>query len=295
MVTVRRGRIGAAIIGPGSVGTDLMYKILRSSDMLELLMVAGKERSQGIERAEKNGIRSTTDGIAPILENEQIKIVFDATGARSHTEHAPLLEAAGKMAIDLTPAGFGQYVVPAVNLAGLGEGPNVSMVTGPGQATIPIVYAVSRVAGARYAEIVSCVASEAAGPGARQDIDEATRTTANAIRIVGGAQRGKAIILMNPAEPPLVMTGTIYVDVEMPQKDAIEASVATMVRIVQTYVPGYRLRMPPMLDGHKVTVIIEVEGAGDYLPSYSGNLDIMTSAAIRVGDELARRILMQGN
>ncbi len=292
---MHRGRIGAAIIGPGNVGTDLMYKILRSSAGLDLLMMAGNGRSQGIERAEKNGIRSTTGGITPILEEDEIKIVFDATGARSHLEHAPLLEAAGKMAIDLTPAGLGQHVVPAVNLAGLGEGPNISMVTGPGQATVPIVYAVSRVAGARYAEIVSCVASEAAGPGARQDIDEATRTTADAIRSIGGAQRGKAIILMNPAEPPLVMTGTIYVEVEMPEKEAIEASVATMVQAMQTYVPGYRLRMPPMIDGHKVTVIIEVEGAGDYLPSYSGNLDIMTSAAVQVGDELARRILMQGS
>ena len=295
MVTMHKGRIGAAIIGPGNVGTDLMYKILRSSAGLDLLMVAGNGRSQGIERAEENGVRNTTDGITPVLEDDEIKIVFDATGARSHLEHAPLLEAAGKMAIDLTPSGLGQYVVPAVNLAGLGEGSNFSMVTGPGQAAIPIVYAVSRVAGARYAEIVSCVASEAAGPEARQDIDEATRTTADAIRSVGGARRGKAIILMNPAEPPLVMTGTIYVDVEMPRREAIEASVAAMVQTLQTYVPGYRLRMPPMIDGHKVTVIIEVEGAGDHLPSYSGNLDIMTSAAMQVGDELARRILMQGS
>lgn len=291
MVTAPSGRIGAAIIGPGNVGTDLMCKVLRLSESLELLLMAGTARSQGIEKAEKQDIESTTDGIGRVLGDDRIKIVFDATGARSHLEHAPLLAAAGKIAIDLTPAGLGTFVVPAVNLEDLGEAPNFSMVTGPGQATIPIVHAVSQAAGARYAEIVSCIASESAGPSARQDIDESTRTTAGAIRSVGGARRGKAIILMNPAEPPLVMTGTVYVDVERPQKEAIEAAVEMMVRIVQTYVPGYRLRMLPMIDEHKVTVILEVEGAGDFLPTYAGNLDIMTSAAVKVGDELARRML----
>jgi acetaldehyde dehydrogenase (acetylating) len=287
--------VGVAIIGPGNIGADLMYKILRRSENLELLMMAGIVESEGIKRAQKQGIKTTIEGIGPILEDDDVKIVFDATGARPHLQHAPLLKDAGKIAIDLTPAAVGPYTVPAVNLQDLYEAPNLNMVTCGGQATVPIVYAVAQAAGARYAEIVSCIASKSAGPGTRQNIDEFTQTTAKAICSVGGAKRGKAIIILNPAEPPLMMTDTIYVDVETPDKEAIEAAVEAMVRIVQTYVPGYRLRVPPIIDGHKVTVIVEVEGAGEFLPKYSGNLDIMTSAAMRVGDELARRMLAREN
>jgi acetaldehyde dehydrogenase (acetylating) len=293
-MTKQQARVGAAIIGPGNIGTDLMYKILRRSNHLQLRMMAGVIRSEGIKRAEKEGIRTTIDGIRPILEDDEIKIVFDSTGAKPHLQHAPQLKEAGKTAIDLTPAAVGPYTVPAVNLQDLYEVPNLNMVTCGGQATVPIVYAVARAAGARYAEIVSCIASKSAGPGTRQNIDEFTQTTAKALCSVGGAQRGKAIIILNPAEPPLMMTDTIYVDVERQDPDAIVRAVDAMVRVVQTYVPGYRLRVPPIIDGHKVTVIVEVEGAGEYLPKYSGNLDIMTSAAMRVGDELARRMLARG-
>jgi acetaldehyde dehydrogenase (acetylating) len=290
-MTKQQARVGAAIIGPGNIGTDLMYKVLRRSSHLQVRMMAGVIRSEGIERAEKEGISTTINGIQPILDDDEIKVVFDATGAKPHLQHAPLLKEAGKIAIDLTPAAIGPYTVPAVNLEELYELPNLNMVTCGGQATVPIVYAVARVAGARYAEIVSCIASKSAGPGTRQNIDEFTQTTAKALCIVGGAQRGKAIIILNPAEPPLMMTDTIYVDVERQDPDAIVRAVDAMVRVVQTYVPGYRLRVPPIIDGHKVTVIVEVEGAGEFLPKYSGNLDIMTSAAMRVGDELARRML----
>ncbi len=294
-MTVAGSRIGAAIIGPGNIGADLMYKILRRSTNLELRMMVGIVQSEGIDRAQKEGIKTTIEGIGPILQDDDIKIVFDATGAKPHLKHAPLLEQAGKVAIDLTPAAVGPYTVPAVNLKDLYEAPNLNMVTCAGQATVPIVYAVAQAAGARYAEIVACIASKSAGPGTRQNIDEFTQTTAKAVSTIGGAREGKAIIILNPAEPPLMMTDTVYVDVDVPDKEAIEASVAAMVPIIQTYVPGYRLRVPPIIDGHKVTVIIEVEGAGEFLPKYSGNLDIMTSAAMRVGDELAGRMLAREN
>lgn len=290
-MTVPAGRVGVAIIGPGNIGADLMYKILRRSSHLELLKMVGIVQSEGISRAQKEGIETVIGGIEPILEDDEIKIVFDATGAKPHLKHAPLLEKAGKIAVDLTPAAVGPYTVPAVNLKDLYQAPNLNMVTCAGQATVPIVYAVAQAAGARYAEIVACIASKSAGPGTRQNIDEFTQTTAKAVCSIGGARRGKAIIILNPAEPPLMMTDTIYVEVDTPDKEAIEASVQAMVPVVQTYVPGYRLRVPPIIDGHKVTVIVEVEGAGEFLPKYSGNLDIMTSAAMRVGDELARRMV----
>jgi acetaldehyde dehydrogenase len=283
-------KIKAAILGPGNIGTDLMYKIMRSR-RLKMEMMAGIVDSPGIQRAKSLGIRATTDGIGPIIDDPQIRIVFDSTGAKPHMVHAPLLKAAGKIAVDLTPAAVGPYVVPSVNLSGLSDVTNLNMVTCGGQATVPIVYAVNRVAGVVYAEIVATIASKSAGPGTRQNIDEFTQTTARALCVVGGAKKGKAIIVLNPAEPPLLMTDTVYTEVENPDVSAIRASVEDMVRTVQRYVPGYRLRMPPTVDDHKVVTIVEVEGAGDFLPKYSGNLDIMTSAAAAVGEAIAVRML----
>ncbi|MGB9662478.1 MAG: acetaldehyde dehydrogenase (acetylating) [Moorellaceae bacterium] len=283
-------RIKVAVIGPGNIGSDLMYKILRSR-YLHMEMMAGIVESEGIKRARSLGVRTTTEGITPVLEDESIKIVFDATGAKHHLQHAPLLKAAGKIAIDLTPAAIGPYVVPPVNLKDLYEAPNLNMVTCGGQATVPIVYAINQAAGARYAEIVAAIASKSAGPGTRQNIDEFTQTTAKALCAIGGAKKGKAIIILNPAEPPIIMTNTIYVEVENPDEKAIREAVAKMVKEVQSYVPGYRLRVPPILDDHKVTTIIEVEGAGDFLPKYAGNLDIITAAAVAVAEKLAARML----
>ncbi|GAW91026.1 acetaldehyde dehydrogenase (acetylating) [Calderihabitans maritimus] len=286
-------KIKVAIIGPGNIGSDLMYKI-RRSPYLQLEMVAGIVESEGIKRARSFGVKTTIEGIGPILEDEDIKIVFDATGAKPHLQHAPLLKEAGKIAIDLTPAAVGPYVVPPVNLHEVAEEPNLNLVTCGGQATVPIVHAINRVAGARYAEIVAAIASKSAGPGTRQNIDEFTQTTAKALRIVGGAQKSKAIIILNPAEPPIMMTNTVYVEVEKPDEKAIRESVLAMVKEVQSYVPGYKLRVPPILDGNKVTTIIQVEGAGDFLPKYSGNLDIITAAAVAVGERLAQRMLKKG-
>lgn len=283
-------KIKVAVIGPGNIGSDLMYKILRSK-YLHMEMMAGIVESEGIKRARSLGVRTTTEGIKPVLEDESIKIVFDATGAKHHLQHAPLLKEAGKIAIDLTPAAVGPYVVPPVNLKNLYEAPNLNMVTCGGQATVPIVYAINQAAGARYAEIVAAIASKSAGPGTRQNIDEFTQTTAKALCAIGGAKKGKAIIILNPAEPPIIMTNTIYVEVENPDEKAIREAVAKMVKEVQSYVPGYRLRVPPILDGNKVTTIIEVEGAGDFLPKYSGNLDIITAAAVAVAEKLAARML----
>lgn len=274
-----------AIIGPGNIGTDLMYKVLRSKG-LEMALMAGIEESEGIRRARDRGIATAIGTLDPILQDPSIKIVFDATSAKAHLRHARVLEKAGKIAIDLTPAAVGPYVVPSVNLASLSSATNFNMVTCGGQATVPIVHAVHRVAGAIYAEMVSAISSRSAGPGTRQNIDEFTRTTARALTVLGGAQRGKAIIVLNPAEPPLIMTNTVYVEVERPDEAAIRASVEGIVAEVREYVPGYRLRVPPYLDGNRVTTIIEVEGAGDFLPNYSGNLDIITAAAVGVAERL---------
>jgi len=279
-------KIKVPILGPGNIGSDLMYKIVRSRG-LQMEMMAGIVDSPGIQRAKSLGIRTTTEGIRPILDDPQIRIVFDSTGAKPHMEHAPLLEKAGKVAVDLTPAAIGPYVVPAVNIDDLADAPNFNMVTCGGQATVPIVYAIHRVAEARYAEIVACISSKSAGPGTRQNIDEFTRTTARALCVVGGAKRGKAIIILNPADPPLLMTDTVFVEVENPDEKAIRESVEDMLAAIQKYVPGYRLRVPPVIEDHKVTTIIEVEGAGDFLPKYAGNLDIMTAAAAGVGEAIA--------
>lgn len=289
-------RIKVAVLGPGNIGSDLMYKIMRSSHM-QMSLMAGIVESEGIRRARDLGFGVTTDGIEGILgAGDDIKIVFDSTSASAHLKHAPLLKAAGKIAIDLTPAAVGPYLVPCVNLEELKDEINVNMVTCGGQATIPMVKAVSRVAGAEYAEIVACISSKSAGPGTRQNIDEFTETTAKGIEIVGGADRGKAIIILNPAEPPIMMTNTIYVRVK-DKKASIEEitkSVEAMTAELRQYVPGYSLRIPPMMDGDKVTIGINVEGAGDFLPTYSGNLDIINSAAIAAGDKIALRLLGEG-
>lgn len=288
-----KGRIRVAIIGPGNIGTDLMYKVLRSKN-LKLDLVAGVvENSEGLALARKEGVPATSDGIGPILENQEIKIVFDATGAKAHFIHAPMLAAAGKIAIDLTPAAVGPYVVPAVNIEDHLNSPNINLITCGGQATIPIVYAINKAAGVLYAEIVATISSKSAGPGTRQNIDEFTKTTAAGLVKIGGAQRGKAIIILNPADPPILMRNTIYTLVRENSAAEIKKAVDDMVALIQEYVPGYRLKMPPLIEGNKVTTMIEVKGAGDYLPEYSGNLDIITAAAVSVAEKLAVNLLQQ--
>ncbi|MCS7233149.1 MAG: acetaldehyde dehydrogenase (acetylating) [Synergistetes bacterium] len=286
-------KVKVAVIGPGNIGTDLMFKILRSP-YLKMEMMIGIVESEGIRRAQSLGIRTSVKGIDAVLEEDDIKIVFDATTAKAHIRHAPLLKEAGKIAIDLTPAAIGARVVPVVNLDEVSDSPNLNLVTCGGQATVPIVYAISQVAGAKYAEIVAAISSKSAGPGTRQNIDEFTETTAKALCELGGAKKGKAIIILNPAEPPIIMTDTIYVEVEDPDEERIRRAVFDMVKRVQEYVPGYRLRVPPILDGNKVTTIIEVEGAGDFLPKYAGNLDIITAAAVAVAERLALKMLRGG-
>lgn len=280
-------KIKVAIIGPGNIGSDLMYKVLRS-DILEMSYMVGIVESEGINRARQLGIATTIDGIDAILGDDEIKIVFEATSAKAHAANAPKLKAANKIAIDLTPAAIGPYVVPCVNLEHLSEEVNFNMVTCGGQATVPIAYAINRVADSEYTEIVSCISSKSAGPGTRANIDEFTETTAKALEIIGGADKGKAIIVLNPAEPPILMTNTVYSIVKHPNEEAITNSVKSIVSQIQKYVPGYKLRTPPIIDGNKVTVIIEVEGAGDFLPTYSGNLDIINAAAIEVAEKIAR-------
>lgn len=286
-------RINVAVLGPGNIGSDLMYKIMRSRHM-KMSLMAGIVESEGIRRAAGLGVSVTTEGIDGILKaGDDIKIVFDATSASAHFKNAGRLREAGKIAVDLTPAAVGPYLVPCVNLEQLQNEANVNMVTCGGQATIPMVYAVSRVAGAEYGEIVACVSSKSAGPGTRQNIDEFTETTAKAIVSVGGADKGKAIIILNPADPPIMMTNTIYVRIK--DKNAsledITKSVEAMVAELKRYVPGYSLRVPPMLDGDKVTMGVDVEGAGDFLPKYSGNLDIINAAAVAAGEKIALRLL----
>lgn len=289
-------KINAALIGSGNIGTDLMVKALRSTEINPVWMVGIDPASDGLAKARDRGLKTTdqgVDGLLPHLLEDDIRIAFDATSAYVHHENARKLREAGVVVIDLTPAAIGPFCVPPVNLAehaGRRE-MNVNMVTCGGQATIPMVAAVSRVQPVDYAEIVATVSSRSAGPGTRKNIDEFTRTTARGIEIVGGAKRGKAIIILNPAEPPLIMRDTVHcLTATEPDQTGIIESVHRMITEVQRYVPGYSLKNGPVFDGNRVSIYLEVEGLGDYLPKYAGNLDIMTAAALRTAEMLAPEI-----
>ncbi len=290
-------KVNAALIGSGNIGTDLMIKALRSDVINPVWMVGIDADSDGLNKAEAAGLMTTSDGVEGLLDavgRDNIQIAFDATSAYIHAENAAKLAAKGVLMIDLTPAAIGPYCVPPVNLkAHLGQGAmNVNMVTCGGQATIPMVAAVSRIQDVTYGEIVATVASKSAGPGTRKNIDEFTRTTAGAVEKVGGAEKGKAIIILNPAEPPLIMRDTVHcLTKDKPDEAAITQSVHAMIAEVQKYVPGYRLKNGPVFDGNRVSIYLEVEGLGDYLPKYAGNLDIMTAAALRTAEMFAEEIL----
>ena len=291
---------GVAIVGSGNIGADLMYKLLRSDAIEPRWMIGVDPDSPGLKRAADLGLAASAEGVDWLLDNARPDLVFEATSAYVHKRNAPRYEAQGIQAVDLTPAALGPAVVPAVNLGAHLDAPNVSLITCGGQATIPIVHAVSRITEVEYAEIVASVASPSAGPGTRANIDEFTRTTARGIEKIGGAQRGKAIIILNPAEPPPLMQDTVFCSIPAgADRDAIAASIRQVATEVAAYVPGYRLRTEPQFDDPtpmsggraRVAVFIEVEGAGDFLPPYSGNLDIMTAAATRVGEGFAHCII----
>lgn len=293
-----------AIVGSGNISTDLLYKLLRSEWLEPRWMVGIDPESDGLARAAKLGLETTHEGVDWLLaQPDKPDLVFEATSAYVHRDAAPKYAEAGIRAIDLTPAAVGPAVIPPVNLREHLDAPNVNMITCGGQATIPIVYAVSRIVEVPYAEIVASVASVSAGPGTRANIDEFTKTTARGVQTIGGAARGKAIIILNPADPPMIMRDTIFCAIPTDaDREAIAASIHDVVKEVQTYVPGYRLLNEPQFDEPSinsggqalVTTFVEVEGAGDYLPPYAGNLDIMTAAATKVGEEIAKETLVVG-
>jgi len=293
-------KIKCALIGPGNIGTDLLAKLQRSPVLEPVWMVGIDPESDGLKRAREMGLKTTAegvDGLLPHVKADGVRIAFDATSAYVHAENSAKLHALGVLMIDLTPAAIGPFCVPPVNLQALmadaGERPaNVNMVTCGGQATIPMVAAVSRVQPVAYGEIVATVASRSVGPGTRKNIDEFTRTTADAVERVGGAAKGKAIIIVNPAEPPLIMRDTVHcLTEETPDEARITASVHAMIAEVRRYVPGYKLVNGPVFDGKRVSIYLEVEGLGDYLPRYAGNLDIMTAAAARTAEMFAEAML----
>ncbi|MFF8840977.1 acetaldehyde dehydrogenase (acetylating) [Streptomyces sp. NPDC015130] len=291
----------AAIVGSGNIGTDLLHKLLRSEHVEPRWMIGVDPDSEGLARARRLGLEASHAGVDWLLaQDEKPDIVFEATSAYVHRTNAPRYAELGIRAVDLTPAALGPAVVPPANLREHLDKPNVNMITCGGQATIPMVYAVSRVVPVAYAEIVASVASVSAGPGTRANIDEFTRTTARGIETIGGAERGKAIIILNPADPPVIMRDTVFCAIpEDADRAAVAASVKEIAEQVASYVPGYRLRAEPQFDdpspenggAARVAIFLEVEGAGDYLPPYAGNLDIMTAAATRVGEEFAKALL----
>lgn len=308
-------KVKAAIIGSGNIGTDLMIKMIKNPQNMELAAVVGIDpNSEGLAMARERGIATTHEGVEGLKKlpcYADIGIVFDATSAYAHKAHDEVLRADGKQVVDLTPAAIGPFIIPPVNMEAHLDAGNVNMVTCGGQATIPMVAAVAAVSKVHYAEIVASVSSRSAGPGTRANIDEFTRTTARGIEVVGGAAKGKAIIILNPAEPPMIMRDTVFTLSEGADEETIRASVKEMVKKVQAYVPGYRLKQEVQFErygdnnrlkipgmgeftGVKTSIFLEVEGAGDYLPSYSGNLDIMTAAAKATGELLAERRLAAG-
>ena len=310
----QRAKIKVAIIGSGNIGTDLMIKVMRTSDVLEMGAFVGIDpESDGLKRAAGLGVATTHEGIEGLTKMAvwpEIGIVFDATSAGAHRKNSEICNAAGKVMIDLTPAAIGPYVIPPVNGEEHLDKMNVNMVTCGGQATIPIVAAVSRVARVHYGEIVASISSKSAGPGTRANIDEFTETTSRGIELVGGAEKGKAIIILNPAEPPMIMRDTVFTLSSGADEAAIENSIEDMVKTVQAYVPGYRLKQKvqferfgsnnPVIipglgsfEGIKTSVFLEVEGAAHYLPAYAGNLDIMTSAGLKTAEKIAQRKLLR--
>lgn len=288
-------KIKTGIIGPGNIGLDLLKKVMRSK-YLEPSMVVNIFRSKGIELAESLGIPTSIDGIKDILNKDDIDIVFDCTSATAHLEHAPLIKAANKIAIDLTPAAVGPYCVPSVNLKDdFFNEKNVNMVTCAGQATVPIVAAIKEAVGVEYAEIVASISSKSAGPGTRANIDEFIVTTKMALEKVAGADKAKVIIVLNPAEPPIFMRNTIYTKVKNIDLPRIKQAVHDMVEKVKTYVPGYTILLGPIIKDDIVTTMVQVEGLGDYLPIYAGNLDIITSAAVHTGEGFAKKLLEEAH
>ncbi len=290
-------KIKCALIGSGNIGTDLMYKLLRSEVLEPVWMVGIDPESGGLKCAAEKGLKTThegIDGLLPHVEADNIEIAFDATSAYVHAANSAKLNELGVLMVDLTPAAIGPLCVPPVNLADLaGDRPmNVNMISCAGQATIPMVAAVSQVQPVDYAEIIASLSSKSVGPGTRANLDEFTYTTSSALEKLGGAKKGKALAIINPAEPPLIMRNTVYCEVEgTPDQDAITASVHAMIKEVQRYVPGYKLVNGPDFDGNRVAIFLEVAGLGDFLPTYAGNLDVMTAAAARTAEMFAERIL----